>query len=1521
MTDKLYFDATAREKLQPNTFMQSTLLKKLSAFICFCAVLCGSGRHVSAQISVGTTGTGTNAFGSQPTVAQGWSTLTVGAAGGTYTTAAGLDAAIIGSANRSTITTPLGASGTLPPSANAIARWNSDAANGLYLQTRPTGNDYLLLMATLRNNTGLNLAQVNISYLWGQKHPIPVVEEIPGHRAYFSLSGAPGSWALIPSLSSFSTTDAALNLNALLSVGTWTNGGNLYIIWADDNGSAGTETNAMREGSYTIDNFAVTPVSTAPNIFIQPQSQSVVPGGTVTFSVGASGFPLSFYWRRNGTFIPGATNQNLTITNAQIANEGSYSVIVSNALGNVTSANATLAAYCSTPISVVNQPSDQQIATGGSFALSVVASGTAPFTYQWYRNNSPIPNATNSSYSKVNAQSPDSGLYAVLINNCVAPLFSTNAVISVAPPPTVLIPLTNFVWRYNQSGTDFGTAWRASIYPAENTWPTGRGLFALETATGIAPLINTPLALNPGGGQIPTYYFRTQFVLTNDPAIVSLLTSNFLDDGMVMYLNGTEIFRVNMPAGTVSYSTLATAAFDPEGTPVIREIPSSALVLGTNVIAVEVHQNNLTSSDIVFGQQVFLAFRPSTLLVITNQPQNVTVEESHAVLIPLGLQGEPAFYQWYRNGVAISNGTSNPLLLDVPALVDAGSYFVIATNNVNSVTSSVFTVSVFVDTNTPTLIEADGTASMTNVLVSFSERITPLTATNTSNYRITNTIGGALLAITRATLQNGSNVMLQTAARTAGQNYILVVNNARDISPQANVIAPNSSIPVRSLVNFLALEGPWKFYNPILGINEPNLGTAWKEFTYATTDWGDGNGVFYNGDSNEIPGPVGTPLSQTDTYTSYFRSGFNSQVSPGGLRLLLTHVVDDGGIAYLNGQELLRFNLPAGTVDYLTPASSTVGGVSRLGPFSVLAPSLRQGANVLAFELHQSEMISVDKFFGLQVDASVQSFATGPVVITGHPSDATAVEGSTATFTVVQAGATAFQWQSNNVNIAGATNPTYTTIPVTMAMNNATYRVGVSSAVSSLFFSSNAILHVVSDTNRPTLVAASVGTNAIFVSFSESVTPATANSTANYAVTNLTGQSFGVTGASLASGTNVQLSFSSLPAGAYFVVVNNVRDTSAAGNAIASNSVIRAGYSAPVVSIASTWRYDASGVDRGLSSIWAARNYNDSGWTGSGQGMFAAKRDVTPNGGGGAYPAVWPEPVRTSMLLSNIDNTANLNTYYFRTAFNSPAAGSGSLTFRTLLDDGAVIYLNGAEVFRLGIGTGFTPTYDTVANRTVGEAAYEGPFTVPVTNVLAGSNVIAVEVHQVNATSSDINWAGEFTVTVDSVLVVPVTVPVQIVTQPLHRTNDVGQAAYFSVTASGGQPLFYQWRRNGANLLNATNSSLLITNVQAVGAGVYSVFVSNAVNGVLSSNVNLVINGACDGTYLAPLLSAQRNGTNIVLSWTNPINTCNATVPFILRSTLILASPAPSIWTTNVVSSPYTVGPTNTARFFELIKQ
>jgi hypothetical protein len=246
----------------------------------------------------------------------------------------------------------------------------------------------------------------------------------------------------------------------------------------------------------------------------------------------------------------------------------------------------------------------------------------------------------------------------------------------------------------------------------------------------------------------------------------------------------------------------------------------------------------------------------------------------------------------------------------------------------------------------------------------------------------------------------------------------------------------------------------------------------------------------------------------------------------------------------------------------------------------------------------------------------------------------------------------------------------------------------------------------------------------------------------------------------LSSGTNVTLTFAALPPGIYFVTVNNVKDTSVTGNPIAPNSTVQAGYAAQVVPMSGTWRYDAAGGDRGAPAVWASLGYNDSSWTGSGQGLFAAKRGVAPNGGGAAYPAM-PEPVRTSMVLSNAGNATQPATYYFRTHFNSYARGSGTLTFNTILDDGAVIYLNGQEVYRMGVANNVPDAYATLANRTVGDGVLEGPFSVPITNVLGGSNVIAVSVHQINLTSSDVYWAGEFSVNVLPVVnpTTPVVVP------------------------------------------------------------------------------------------------------------------------------------------------------------------
>jgi hypothetical protein len=96
-------------------------------------------------------------------------------------------------------------------------------------------------------------------------------------------------------------------------------------------------------------------------------------------------------------------------------------------------------------------------------------------------------------------------------------------------------------------------------------------------------------------------------------------------------------------------------------------------------------------------------------------------------------------------------------------------------------------------------------------------------------------------------------------------------------------------------------------------------------------------------------------------------------------------------------------------------------------------------------------------------------------------------------------------------------------------------------------------------------------------------------------------------------------------------------------------------------------------------------------------------------------------------------------TYYFRKHFTLDSDPDDITEFElfTVIDDGAVFYINGIEVLRLGMPDG-TIQHTTRAGRSVGNADYEGPFIISTEHLLAGDNVIAVEVHQTSTTSSDI---------------------------------------------------------------------------------------------------------------------------------------------------------------------------------------
>lgn len=163
--------------------------------------------------------------------------------------------------------------------------------------------------------------------------------------------------------------------------------------------------------------------------------------------------------------------------------------------------------------------------------------------------------------------------------------FSTAPILG---PKSTVIPV-DATWRFEDSGTDLGTAWRNPGFN-DGSWKSGPGLFYFEDATLPEPK-NTPLAPNRN-----TYYFRGTFQVAGNPADTVLSIRPIVDDGAVVYLNGTEVLRQNMPAGTVNYSTMALGQVADANYSGPFVLPSAPLVSGPNILAVEVHQTTVTTN-------------------------------------------------------------------------------------------------------------------------------------------------------------------------------------------------------------------------------------------------------------------------------------------------------------------------------------------------------------------------------------------------------------------------------------------------------------------------------------------------------------------------------------------------------------------------------------------------------------------------------------------------------------------------------------------------------------------------------------------------------------------------------------------------------------------------------------------------------------------------------------------------------------------------------------------------------------
>jgi hypothetical protein len=182
-----------------------------------------------------------------------------------------------------------------------------------------------------------------------------------------------------------------------------------------------------------------------------------------------------------------------------------------------------------------------------------------------------------------------------------------------------LLPM-NVFWRYNQTANLDGINWQVPDYN-DAGWPQGRGLLAVEDCNCLPPPgIGTTLSIGRN-----TYYFRTRFTVSTNLDGFNLNVTMVVDDGAVVSLNGTRILTNGIATGTPLYTTPASRNVGNAGLEFFT-LPTSLLQMGTNVLAVEVHQVGNGSSDVTWGMAIDTT-RTYTNCIAGEEPPSVVLNE------------------------------------------------------------------------------------------------------------------------------------------------------------------------------------------------------------------------------------------------------------------------------------------------------------------------------------------------------------------------------------------------------------------------------------------------------------------------------------------------------------------------------------------------------------------------------------------------------------------------------------------------------------------------------------------------------------------------------------------------------------------------------------------------------------------------------------------------------------------------------------------------------------------------------
>jgi beta-lactamase superfamily II metal-dependent hydrolase len=547
----------------------------------------------------------------------------------------------------------------------------------------------------------------------------------------------------------------------------WSTGDGDGYCWLRTDGASNWE-----EGEDPL--WPAAPAVVAPSITSQPASQTVNPGANVTFSVTASGTaPLGYQWRLNGVDIAEANAASFTISNVQSSDAGNYSVIVENAAGDVTSANAVLTVRV--PPSITTQPASQTVTAGGNVTFSVSATGTAPLSYQWRFNGANIAGATAASLAKSNVQSGDAGNYSVVVNNAAGSATSANAALTVNVPPsittqpsgqtvnpgaTVTFSVTasgtaplSYQWTFNAAniaGANAASLTKSNVQGGD----AGNYAVVVSNVAGSVTSANAVLSVN-----VPPS-------ITTQPASQSVNAGSSVT--FTVTASGTAPLSYQWAFNGVNIAGANAAAFTK------TDVQSGDA--GNYAVVVSNVAGSVTSANAILSLNV----PPS----ITTQPSGQTVNPGANVTFSVTASGTaPLSYQWTFNGANIAGENASSLTKSNVQSGDAGNYAVVVSNVAGTVTSANAALSVNVPPSITTQPASQSVVSGGNVTFSV---VAAGTAPLTYQWRF----AGVNIAG-----QTGSSLTKTSVQSSDAGNYSVVVANAAGSVTSANAVLTVTAAP------------------------------------------------------------------------------------------------------------------------------------------------------------------------------------------------------------------------------------------------------------------------------------------------------------------------------------------------------------------------------------------------------------------------------------------------------------------------------------------------------------------------------------------------------------------------------------------------------------------------------------------------------------------------------------------------------------------------------------------------------